>query len=179
MYYSKINKCSVAESPGISVVLFVSGCLPNKCKEGNCPGCHNKEAQKFNYGKEFTSETKCEILDAVKQFYINNFVLCGGEIFDQDEKVLVDLVQTIKELMPEKSIWCYTGYEFDQIKDRELTKLIDVAVCGPFKLDLRDISADNPWRGSTNQYIIDVKQSLAENRSILLSGILNNTLPEK
>jgi anaerobic ribonucleoside-triphosphate reductase activating protein len=104
MNYSKINKCSVAESPGISVVLFVSGCLPNKCKEGNCPGCHNKEAQKFTHGEEFTFETKCELITAINKPYINSFVLCGGEIFDQDVNVLVDLVQTVKELMPNKSI---------------------------------------------------------------------------
>ena len=174
MYYSKINKCSITESPGISVVLFVSGCLPNKCKEGNCPWCHNKEAQKFNYGEEFTFETKCEILEAIKQSYINTFVLCGGEPFDQDEKVLVDLVQTIKELIPEKSIWCYTGYEFDQIKSSPLTKFVDVAVTGRFILEQRDISDNNRWRGSTNQRVIDVQSSLNSGKAVGLSGIPNN-----
>lgn len=144
MYYSKLNKCSTAECPGVSVVLFVSGCLPNKCKEGNCHGCHNKEAQNFNYGKEFTNETIVEILEAVDKPYINSFVLCGGEPFDQNQEVLVDLLRQIRAKYPEKDIWCYTGYEFDQIKDRELTKYIDIAVCGPFKLELRDISDKNP-----------------------------------
>lgn len=174
MYYSKINKCSITESPGISVVLFVSGCLPNKCKEGNCPGCHNKEAQKFNYGEEFTFETKCEILEAIKQPYINTFVLCGGEVFDQDIEVLVDLVQTIKELMPEKTIWCYTGYEFDQIKSAPLTKYIDVAVTGRFDISQRDISDANRWRGSKNQRVIDVQTSLNSNKIIPMPGIPNN-----
>lgn len=174
MYYSKINKCSIAEAPGISVVLFVSGCLPNKCKEGNCPGCHNKEAQKFNYGKEFTFETKCELIDAIKQPYINTFVLCGGEIFDQDMGVLVDLVQTIKELMPEKTIWCYTGYEFDQIKSSPLIRYCDIAVTGKFILEQRDISDNNRWRGSMNQRVIDVQSSLNTKTVVGLSGIPNN-----
>lgn len=174
MKYAKINKCSIAEAPGISVVLFVSGCLPNKRKEGNCPGCHNNEAQKFNYGKDFTFETKCELIAAIKQPHINNFVLCGGEPFDQDEKVLVDLVQTIKELMPEKNIWCYTGYEFDQIKSSQLIKYCDVAVVGPFILEQRDISDANRWRGSRNQKIILVQESLKKKSIVYMPNIPNN-----
>lgn len=173
MKYQKINKLDIANGPGVRVSLFVSGCSIR------CKGCQNKEAWNFICGKEFTKNEISEILEFVSYSYIKGFSLLGGEPFDQDSDLLVDLLRQLKETYPEKSIWCWTGYEFDQIKDRELTKFIDVAVCGPFKLDLRDISADNPWRGSTNQYIIDVKQSLAENRSILLSGILNNTLPEK
>ena len=173
MRYQIVSKMSLVDGPGVRCVLYVSGCSIR------CKGCHNAEAWDFNCGKEFTTDTIAEILNYMSPNYINGFSLLGGEPFDQDQDLLVDLLTQIRQQYPEKSIWCWTGYEFDQIKDRELTKLIDVAVCGPFKLDLRDISADNPWRGSTNQYIIDVKQSLAENRSILLSGILNNTLPEK
>lgn len=92
--------------------------------------------------------------------------------------MLIKLLSQIKENYPDKDIWCWTGYEFDQIKNRELTKYIDIAVCGPFKLELRDISANNPWRGSTNQYIVAVEQSLAKNKSIPLLGILNNNVPE-
>lgn len=174
MYYSGINKCSVSEAPGISVVLFVSGCLPNKCREGNCIGCHNKDAQQFTYGTKYTTETKDEIVAAVEQSYVKAFVLCGGEPYDQDKAVLIDLVSTIKERMPEKKIWCYTGYEFDQIRNEELTKYLDVAVTGRFIIDLRDISDNNRWRGSTNQRVVLVKESLESGLIIYDPDIPNN-----
>lgn len=171
MRYQVVSKMSLVDGPGVRCALYVSGCTLR------CKGCHNAEAWDFGSGKEFTVDTIAEILNYMSQKYISGFSLLGGEPFDQNPDLLVDLLTQIKQQYPEKSIWCWTGYEFNQIKDKELTKLIDVAVCGPFKLDLRDISANNPWRGSTNQYVVDVKQSLAENRSIPLSGILNNNVP--
>ena len=104
--------------------------------------------------------------------------ILGGEPFDQESELLVDLVEQVRSKYPEETIWCWTGYEFDQIKDRELTKYLDVAVCGPFKLDLRDISSNNLYRGSTNQHVINIQKSLAENRSIPLEGIPNNIIKE-
>ncbi len=173
MRYQIINKTSLVDGPGVRCALYVSGCSLR------CKGCHNTEAWDFNGGKEFTADTIAEILKFLEPSYIKGFSLLGGEPFDQDSDMILDLLAQIKEKYPEKDIWCWTGYEFDQIKNRSITEYLDVAVCGPFKLDLRDISDKNPWRGSTNQYIIDVKQSLAENRSIPLLGILNNKLSEK
>lgn len=170
MKYQVINKTSLVDGPGVRCALYVSGCSIR------CRGCHNKEAWDFNGGKEFTKNEISEILEFVSYPYIKGFSLLGGEPFDQDSELLVDLLRQLKKTCPEKDIWCWTGYEFDQIKDRELTKFIDVAVCGPFKLDLRDISANNPWRGSTNQYIVDVKQSLSKDRIIPVNGILNNNI---
>lgn len=170
MKYQVINKTSLVDGPGVRCALYVSGCSLR------CKGCHNKEAWDFSCGKEFTKNEISEILEFVSHSYIKGFSLLGGEPFDQDPDLLVDLLRQLKETYPEKDIWCWTGYEFNQIKDRELTKLIDVMVCGPFKLDLRDISANNPWRGSTNQYIVDVKQSLFKDRIIPLDGILNNNI---
>ena len=115
-----------------------------------------------------------EILNYLEPDYITGFSLLGGEPFDQESNLLVDLLEQIKSKYPKKTIWCWTGYEFDHIKDKELTKYLDVAICGPFRLELRDISSNNLYRGSTNQYVVDVKQSLAENRSIPLEGIPNN-----
>lgn len=172
MRYQVISKTSLVDGPGVRCALYVSGCSLR------CKGCHNKEAWDFNSGKEFTAETVTEILKYLEPSYIKGFSLLGGEPFDQNPDALINLLSQIKDKYPEKDIWCWTGYEFDQIKDRELTKYLDVAVCGPFKLELRDISANNPWRGSTNQYIVAVEQSLAENRSIPLLGILNNNVPE-
>ena len=167
MKYQVINKTSLVDGPGVRCALYVSGCSLR------CKGCHNKEAWDFTCGKEFTENEISEISSYVSQPYIKGFSLLGGEPFDQESGLLIDLLQRIRETCPDKDIWCWTGYEFDQIKDRELTKLIDVMVCGPFKLELRDISANNPWRGSTNQYIVAVEQSLQENKAIPLLGIFN------
>jgi anaerobic ribonucleoside-triphosphate reductase activating protein len=73
-----------------------------------------------------------------------------------------------------KNVWIYTGYEFEQIKNRELTKYIDVAVVGPFILEQRDISDANRWRGSRNQRVISVPESLKSGQIIFLDGIPNN-----
>jgi anaerobic ribonucleoside-triphosphate reductase activating protein len=172
MKYQVINKTSLVDGPGVRCALYVSGCSLR------CKGCHNTEAWDFNCGKEFTENEISEILNYLSPSYIKGFSLLGGEPFDQNQDLLIKLLSQIKENYPNKDIWCWTGYEFDQIKNKELTKYIDIAVCGPFKLELRDISANNPWRGSTNQYIVAVEQSLAENRSIPLLGILNNNVPE-
>ena len=174
MNYLNINKCSIAEMPGVSVVLFVAGCKPNKCAVGNCPGCHNKEAQNFAAGTLYTYKTKNEILEACNKPYISGFVLCGGEPLDQDLNELIDLVKSIKEKLPNKDIWCYTGYEWEQVKDLEIMQYIDVAVVGPFILEQRDISDDNRWRGSRNQRVIHVKKSLEQNKKVFLEGIPNN-----
>lgn len=172
MKYQVINKTSLVDGPGVRCALYVSGCSLR------CKGCHNKEAWDFNCGKEFTENEISEILNYLSPSYIKGFSLLGGEPFDQNQDLLIKLLSQIKDNYPDKDIWCWTGYEFDQIKNRELTKYIDIAVCGPFKLELRDISANNPWRGSTNQYIVAVEQSLAKNKPILLLGILNNNVPE-
>lgn len=173
MKYQKINKSDICNGPNVRVSLFVSGCSIR------CKGCFNAEAWDFKCGKEFTTDTIVEILNYLEPTYITGFSLLGGEPFDQESDSLVDLLEQIKSKYPEKTIWCWTGYEFDQIKDRELTKYLDVAVCGPFKLDLRDISSNNLYRGSTNQYVVDVHKSLAENRSIPLEGISNNYIGGK
>jgi anaerobic ribonucleoside-triphosphate reductase activating protein len=88
----------------------------------------------------------------------------------------VNLVRLVKEHYPEKDIWVWTGYEFDQIKSSPLTKYIDVAVTGRFILDQRDISSNNVYRGSTNQRVIDVQSSLDSGKTVGLSGIPNNEI---
>ena len=174
MNYLTIYKDSISGGPGIRVSVFFAGCLPNKCKEGNCPGCHNKEAQKFHVGKEYTEETKNYILDLCKNPYIAGLTVCGGEPYDQDEDQLVELLQEFHSQNPDKNVWIFTGYEFERIKNRRLTKYVDVAVVGPFILEQRDISDANRWRGSRNQRIINVSESLAVGKPIMLENIPNN-----
>ncbi len=174
MRYLAIKKDSIENGPGIRITVFFSGCRPNKCKAGNCPGCHNPEAQKFTVGEEYTEETKNYILDLCRNPYIAGLTLCGGEPYDQDENQLIELLKAFHEQNPAKNIWVYTGYEFEQIKNRDLTKYIDVAVVGPFILEQRDISDANRWRGSRNQKLLLVKESLEQNKLVYVPNIPNN-----
>lgn len=174
MNYLTIYKDSISGGPGVRVSVFFAGCLPNKCKEGNCPGCHNKEAQKFHVGKEYTEETKSYILDLCKNPYIAGLTVCGGEPYDQDEDQLVELLQEFHLQNPDKNVWIFTGYEFERIKNRRLTKYVDVAVVGPFILEQRDISDANRWRGSRNQRVIKVQESLVTGQPVMLENIPNN-----
>jgi len=176
MNYLTIYKDSISDGPGVRVSVYFAGCRPNKCKAGNCPGCHNPEAQKFNAGQEYTEETEAYILKLCENPYISGLTLVGGEPYDQDSEKITDLVKKFKfsEKTTNKTIWVYTGYEFEQIKDKELTKYLDVAVVGPFILEQRDISDENRWRGSRNQRVIDLPKSLKSGKIIMLDGIPNN-----
>jgi anaerobic ribonucleoside-triphosphate reductase activating protein len=106
MHYSEINKCSTVDGPGVRVAVFFSGCRPNKCKEGHCPGCHNPKAWNFSFGSEFTKNTVDEIITALAPSYITGLSLLGGEVFDQDEAELVDFLKLIRSRFPTKNIWC-------------------------------------------------------------------------
>lgn len=110
MYYGEIKKCDIANGPGVRVSLFVSGC------RNHCLGCFNKETWDFCYGKPFTPETKEHIIELLKPDYIEGFSLLGGEPFEpENQKELVLLLKEIKEICPDKNIWCYTGYTYERI----------------------------------------------------------------
>lgn len=171
MKYAKIKKCDVANGPGVRVSLFVSGC------NHHCKNCFNREAWDFNYGKEFTEDEQNEIIEDLKPEYITGLSLLGGEPFERtNQEGLVPLIKKVKEKYPNKKIWCYTGFTFDnQIigemikkEDRKTTKEmlenIDYIVDGKFVEELKDPKLR--FRGSSNQRIIDVKKSLRENKII-------------
>lgn len=170
MNYSQINTTDVVNGRGVRVSLFVSGCTIH------CKGCFNPDAWNFCYGSSYTSETESEILQGLNHPYIKGLSILGGEPYDQDPAVLVSLVEKVRSLYPEKDIWVWSGYKFEDIRNHPLTKLIDVAVCGKFKIDKRDVSAENPFRGSRNQRVIDVQASLNSDKTIPLAGIPNNTI---
>lgn len=163
MNYAKIKKCDVANGPGVRVSLFVSGCTHH------CKNCFNKEAWDFNYGNCFNEQTENEILEALKPDYIKGLSLLGGEPMEKEnQEGLLPLVKKVKEVYPNKSIWCYSGYTFDdQILTgkannnkitEELLDNIDYIVDGEFIEELKNPSLK--FRGSSNQRIIDVKNSL-------------------
>lgn len=157
MYYGNIKKIDIADGEGVRVSLFVSGC------RNACPGCFNPETWNFKFGKEFTSETEDEIIQALKPEHIQGFSLLGGEPFEEEnQKVLAPFLEKLKTIYPDKDIWCWTGYILDkdlqngQRKHTEYTdrmlKCIDVLVDGPFIQEKKNLMLE--FRGSENQRII-------------------------
>lgn len=170
MKYSGIKKHDVANGLGVRVSLFVSGCTHH------CKGCFNPETWDFNYGEEFTEGVAEEILEALKPKYIRGFSLLGGEPFEpENQKVMVKLLRRIKETYPEKTIWCYSGYNFEtdmlsgKLGDYNITKemlsYIDVLVDGEFHLEEKNLKLR--FRGSSNQRLIDVPASLKKDTVVL------------
>ena len=173
MNYATIKKFDIANGPGVRVSLFVSGCR-HKCKN-----CFNSEARDFSYGEQFTDDTLEELLNAVSKDYIEGFSLLGGEPFEpENQQGVLQILKEIKKRYPQKTIWCYTGFLYDtqllagKVGNadtvKEILQNIDVLVDGKFVEELK--SLDLLFRGSSNQRIIDVKKSLAENETIWLEG---------
>ncbi len=170
MNYAEIKNCDIANGLGVRVSLFVSGCTHH------CKGCFNEVAWDFDYGTPFTQETIDKILDMMRPGYIRGLTLLGGEPFEpQNQGPIVELLRQIKEKMPEKSIWAFSGYLFDRdilsgrLGDWKVTQeylsYLDVLVDGPFVEAKKNLSLR--FRGSENQRIIDVPASLAQGKIVL------------
>ena len=164
MYYSEIKKTDIANGEGVRVSLFVSGCR-------NCwTGCFNQETWDFCYGQEFTPATEDELLYALEPAFINGLTILGGEPFEpENQQVLAPFLQRVKQKFPQKTIWCYTGYRYEELlrhpQQAHLLRYIDVLVDGPFVQALRDESL--LFRGSSNQRLIDVPASLQAGEVVL------------
>lgn len=164
MNYEKIDKCSVSNGIGVRTVLWVNGC------DIKCYNCHNPQTWDFNSGIPFTEDTMQEILYDLSKPYIKGLTLSGGHPLDpHNAPKVLEIVKRVKMVFPNKDIWIYSGYVWeDIIKDetlREILKYTDVLVDGAYVDELRDISL--PFKGSSNQRIIDVQKSLAENKIVL------------
>lgn len=170
MNYAQLRTHDVANGPGVRVSLFVSGCTHR------CVGCFNAEAWDFEYGNIFDDAVADSIIAALEPSYIKGFSLLGGEPFEPcNQAVLAPLLEHIKNVYPQKTVWCYTGYDFEndilafRLGDKNTTQRmisnIDVLVDGKFILEQKDLSLR--FRGSSNQRIIDVPRSLAEGRAVL------------
>ena len=163
MNYMEIKKSDIANGPGVRVSLFVSGCTHH------CKGCFNPETWDFEAGKPFDSLVEIDILNLLGRGYINGLTLLGGEPMEpQNRAVLLPFLKKVREKYPEKSIWCYSGYTFEELLESgaaEILSFIDVLVDGEFILDKKDIRL--PFRGSSNQRILDVHASLAEKTPVM------------
>lgn len=170
MNYAAIKNCDVANGTGVRVSVFVSGCT-HRCK-----GCFNEEAWDFGYGEPFTEEVEDRIIRYLEPGYIRGLSLLGGEPFEHgNQQGLLPFLRRVKQLYPEKDVWCYTGYIFESDivgkmcekwqETREMLSYIDILVDGPFVEEKKDLNLK--FRGSSNQRIIDVAKSLAGQETVI------------
>lgn len=177
MNYIKITKHDIANGPGVRVVLWVSGCRLH------CKNCQNPQSWDFNAGNIFDEATKQELFDALDKPYIKGITFSGGHPLEyQNLPDVYDLIKEIKTKFPNKDIWLYTGYtlsisDFDTTVDcgwdnaairNYILAMCDVIVDGPYIETQRDITL--AFRGSKNQRLIDVKETLKQGQIITLQN---------
>ena len=159
MNYVNIENCDLANSPGVRVSLFVSGCTHH------CPGCFNEVAWDFGYGQPFDKPVRNEVFASCKPDYITGLSLLGGEPMEpQNQRALLPFLRRVRKELPEKTIWAFSGFTWEELNTPgshpccevtpELLTLLDVLMDGRFVQALYDISLR--FRGSSNQRIIDV-----------------------
>jgi anaerobic ribonucleoside-triphosphate reductase activating protein len=158
--YAQIREYDIANGTGIRTTVFISGCTRR------CPECFNEEYQNFHYGKKWTDDTTQYVIDCLAKEEVAGLSILGGEPFQNLE--LIDILLEIHR-KSDKPIWIYSGYTYEEIMSnsqrRMLFSLADVLVDGPFIKELRDPNLK--FRGSSNQRIIDVNQSLLKERLVL------------
>lgn len=191
MRYSSMRNLDISNGEGVGVSLFVQGC-PFHCKN-----CFNSDTWDFNGGKEWTEKTKNKFMELIDRPYIKRVSFLGGEcLADQNLDEVLKLVKQIRISFPEKTIWLYTGYKLEllnekiyngtkqictvsnfypiqnknefaenQLKRSEIIKLCNIVVDGEYIDAQRNLS--KKWAGSDNQRVIDVEQSLAQNKIVL------------
>ncbi len=160
MKFHNITHDDMKNGDGLRVVLWVSGCL-HRCK-----GCQNPITWDENCGLDFDEAAENEIFEQLEKDYISGLTLSGGDpLFPSNRQAITELVGKIRNRFPEKTIWLYTGYTWEDIRNIEVIRLTDVVVDGRFVEDLADNNL--MWRGSSNQRVIDVKKSLAADKVIL------------
>ena len=160
--YANIKYCDVANGPGVRTSIFISGCT-HKCKN-----CFNEVAWDFNYGEELTASIITDIINSAEPEYIDGITLLGGDPLcgEDNQAASHALCHMFKSRFPNKTIWLYTGYLYDQIKDLPVMEHVDVLVDGPYIDEKRNLMLK--FRGSENQRLIDVKQSREQNKIVLL-----------
>lgn len=160
MNYHNITKDDMLNGDGLRVVLWVSGC------NHQCEDCQNPVTWDLAGGLPFDEKAEEELFEALKKPYISGITFSGGDPLHQfNRQETFRLMKKVKETMPEKTVWVYTGFLWDDFKDTEEMKYVDVFVDGRFVKTLKD---DNlQWVGSSNQRIIDVQQTLKTGKIIL------------
>lgn len=170
MNYAAIKNCDIANGPGVRVSLFVSGCTRH------CKDCFNRETWDFSYGQPYTQETQDHILSLLRPDYIRGLTVLGGEPFEpRNQPTVAGLLEAVRAEYPKKSIWCFSGYTLDghilagKLGPREITqrilRCVDVLVDGPFIAERKQLGLR--FRGSSNQRLIDLPQTLRTGQIVL------------
>lgn len=161
MKYRKIRKIDIADGPGVRVSIFFQGC------DFHCKNCFNPETWSWNCGEEFNDEVIDKILDLAKFDYITGLSILGGEPMHPNNIMgTLKLAKAFKTRYPQKTIWAWSGYKYEDILKPEVLKYLDVLVDGQYIDSKRDPRLK--WCGSTNQRVIDVAKSLKENKIVIL-----------
>lgn len=180
MRYASIRSLDISNGEGVGVSLFVQGC------DRHCFNCFNSETWNFNGGKEWTEEAKNKFMELIDRPYIRRISILGGEpLAEQNLDDVLSLVQQIRISFPEKIIWLYSGYNFDLLNSKyneykytpfaanadewltrwEIISNVDIVVDGEYIDEQKDLTLK--FRGSKNQRVIDVKQSLTQSKMVL------------
>ncbi len=168
MRYGNIKPVDIADGIGVRVSLFVSGCTHH------CEGCFNPETWNFDYGEPYTQETEDQIISLLNRSFIRGLTLLGGEPFEpENQRELVKLLRRVRRELPEKDIWSYSGYTFEELTGEsrarcevtdEMLSLLDVLVDGEFVLAKRNLMLR--FRGSENQRLLNVQASLSAGKPV-------------
>jgi len=159
MRYNLIRKMDISNGPGVRVSIFMQGCA------FHCKNCFNSETWDFDGGEEFTKEIIDKVLFLCENSYIKGLSILGGEpMHPKNIEGTTKLAKAFKEKFPDKNLWVWSGFLFEQLKDKEVLKYVDVLVDGQYVDELHDPRLK--WKGSSNQRVIDVQKSLKQNKIV-------------
>lgn len=157
MRYNLIRKMDISNGPGVRVSIFMQGC------SFHCKNCFNQETWDFEGGQDFTEDTINKVLELSDKKEVKGLSILGGEpMHPTNIEGTTKLAKAFKEKYPEKNIWAWSGFKYEDIKDNDVFKYIDVLVDGQYKDELHDPTLK--WRGSSNQRVIDIKESKKQNK---------------
>ena len=160
MRYHNITKDDMLNGDGLRTVLWVAGC------SHGCKNCHNPITWDICGGIPFDEAAKKELFEALEPDYISGITFSGGDpLHMQNRGEVGELIKEVREKYPNKTIWVYTGYTWDDVKDLPYLQYADVLVDGPFVEALKDVTLH--WKGSANQRVIDVKKTLEKGEIVL------------
>lgn len=157
MNYNKIRKMDISNGPGVRVSIFVQGCT------FNCKNCFNPETHDFKGGKEFTTEEMERIINLCSREYIRGLSILGGEpLHPKNLEGTTMIAEYFKYKLPEKDLWVWTGFKYEDLKDNKIIEYIDVLVDGQFEEELKDMRLK--YSGSSNQRVIDIQKTRRYNK---------------
>lgn len=160
MRYNKIRKMDIADGPGVRVSIFMQGCT------FHCPDCFNPETHAFDGGKEFKADTIAKVLDLCAANYVRGLSILGGEpLHPQNIAGTTKLAKAFKLRYPQKDLWVWTGFTYEDLADKTIWQYVDVVVDGQFQKDQANPMLQ--FKGSANQRVIDVQKSRQQGHTVL------------